>query len=142
MLAVSTYPQDYIDACRSRMEAQLAAYKILTSSAHKDEAPAWRSAAESFEPLFLNNLILVLDAYFVHRTRAKEGKDGNPLNEVRMLCNSILRHDGVLSADKTIKYKPETSVLKLRIGDEIALDETQFQLLFDAFFAEIQLRFT
>ena len=142
MLAVSTYPQDYIDACRSRMEAQLAAYKILTSSAHKDEAPARRSAAESFEPLFLNNLILVLDAYFVHRTRAKEGKDGNPLNEVRMLCNSILRHDGVLSADKTIQYKPETSVLKLRIGDEIALDETQFQLLFDAFFAEIQLRFT
>jgi len=54
-----------------------------------------------------------------------------------MLCNSILRNAGVLGAGKTVKYEPETSVLKLRIGDEIALDEAQFQLLSDAFFAEI-----
>jgi hypothetical protein len=142
MLAVTAYTQEYIDECRSRMEAQLAAFQILVSSARTDEASAFRSAAESFEPLFLNNLILVLDAYFVHRTRAIEGKDGNPLNEVRMLCNSILRNHGVLCADKTIKYKPETSVLKLRIGDEIAVDEAQFLLLFVAFFAEIQHKFT
>jgi hypothetical protein len=48
----------------------------------------------------------------------------------------------MLSADKTIKYKPETSVVKRRIGDEIALDEAQFQLLCDAFFAEIQEKFS
>ena len=83
-----------------------------------------------------------MDACFVHRTRAREGKDGNPLNEVRMLCNSILRNAGVLGAGKTVKYEPETSVLKLRIGDEIALDEAQFQLLSDAFFAEIQHKFS
>jgi hypothetical protein len=65
----------------------------------------------------INNLTLVLDSYFVHRTRAIEGKDGNPLNEVRMLCNSILRSKGVLSADKTIKYEADTAVLKLRVGD-------------------------
>ena len=142
MLAVTTYPQDYIDECRSRMEAQLAAYEKLASSARKDGASAFRSAAGSFEPLFFNNLILVLDAYFVHRTRAIEGKDGNPLNEVRMLCNSILRDHGVLSADKTIKYKPETSVLRLQVGDEIRLDGAQFRLLLDAFFGEVQHKFT
>lgn len=142
MLAVNTYVRDYIDQCQSRMEAQLAAYEALVSSAGRDKTPAVRSAVESFELLFVNNLVLVLDNYFVHRTRAIEGKDGNPLNEVRMLCNSMLRNHGVLCADKSIKYKPETSVLKLQIGDEVRLDQTQFLHLFRAFFAEIRERFT
>jgi len=60
MLAVTTYSQDYIDACHSRLEAQLAAYRTLVSSAREEEASAFRSAAETFEPLLLNNLILVL----------------------------------------------------------------------------------
>ena len=59
-----------------------------------------------------------------------------------MLYDSILRNDGVLCADKTIKHRPESSVLKLQVGDEIALDETQFRQLSDAFFAEIQRKFT
>ncbi|MGH6951996.1 MAG: hypothetical protein ACREH4_14115 [Vitreimonas sp.] len=140
MLAVTSYPQRYIDECRARMQAQIAAYKTLVSSAGKD--PAVRSAIESFEPLFFNNLTLVLEDYFVHRTRAMEGKDGNPLNEVRMLCNSILRNQGVLCADKTIKYQPETSVLRLRIGDEVRLNESQFLRLFRAYFAELRNKFT
>ena len=78
----------------------------------------------------------------MHRTRAIEGKDGNPLNEVRLLCTSILRNHGVFCADKTIKYTPETSVLKLRIGDEIRLDEARFLQLVDAFFAELRRKFT
>ncbi len=135
MFAVTTYAQDYIDECRARMEAQLAAYKRLASS-------ATRSAVTSFEPFFFNNLTLVLDNYFVHRTRAIEGKDGNPLNEVRMLCTSILGNHGVLGVDKTITYTPEKSVLKLRIGDDIRLDEAQFRRLFSAFFAEIENKFT
>jgi len=39
------------------------------------------SAIESFEPNFFNNLILVLDNYFCNRSRTKENKNGNPLNE-------------------------------------------------------------
>jgi hypothetical protein len=58
-----------------------------------------------------------------------------------MLCDSMLRSQGVLNADKTIKYTPETSVLKLRIGDEIRLDEKQFLALFEAFFAETRRKF-
>ena len=138
MLAVKAYPQDYIDDCRSRMDAQLAAYDAVRSSASR----AGDAAISSFEPLFLNDLVLVLDQYFVHRTRAIEGKDGNPLNEVRMLCGSILHDEGTLSPDKTIKYTPETSVLKLGIGDEIRLDVAQFRQLCDAFFTEIERRFT
>lgn len=136
MLAVSSYPKDYVDRCRARLEAQLAAYDELASSVASDES------LRSFEPLFFANLTLALDACFVHRTRAIEGKDGNPLNEVRMTCSSILRADGVLGADRTIKYKPETSVLGLELGDEIRLDEAQFRLLLDAFISELERRFT
>ena len=136
MLAVKTYPQDYIDACRAAMAAQLAAYRKLAAAAKT------KAAVDAFEPLFFANLTLVLDQYFMHRTRAIEGKDGNPLNEVRMLCTSILTNNGVLAADKTIKYQPEKSVLKLAIGDEIQLDEAQFRALFEAYFAELEAKFT
>jgi hypothetical protein len=70
-----------------------------------------------------------------------KGKDGNPLNEVRMLSNSILLNGGVLAAKKTIKYKPQTSVLKLKIGEKIALTQTEFAPLADAFFSEIEANF-
>ena len=54
-----------------------------------------------------------MDSYFVHRTRAIEGKDGNPLNEVRMLSTSSLRNKAELMADKAIEYKvgPQSSAL-------------------------------
>jgi len=134
VLAAKTYPQDHIDACRARMDAQLATYRTLAASAD----PA---AVEAFAPVLFANLVLALDGGFVHRTRGVEGKDGNPLNEVRMLCTSILQGD-VLLADSTIKYKPEASVLGLAIGDEIRLDEPGFTRLAEAFHAEIERRFT
>jgi len=139
MLGVNAYPEEYVDECERSMKAQLSAYRSLVSSAGNGKAVG--AALQSFDPLFFNNLTLVLDAYFVHRLRKVEGKDGNPLNEVRMLCDSMLRSQGVLNADKTIKYTPETSVLKLRIGDEIRLDEKQFLALFEAFFAETRRKF-
>lgn len=144
MLCVNHYPKEYIDGCRLKMEAQLAAYKtLITAAGEKNgaEQVTFNAAVDSFEPLFFNNLILVLENCFVHRTRGIEGKDGNPLNEVRMLCNSILQNQAVLSADKTIKYSPVKSVLKLQIGDEIRLTEADFRLLFQAFFAEIEAKF-
>jgi hypothetical protein len=138
MLAVTSYPQAYIDACRARTEAQIARHTAMTASAGKGKA----AAVEALDHDFYDNLTLLLDYSFVHRTRAKEGKDGNPLNEVRMLCNSILGNDGVLAADKAIKYKPEASVSKLKIGDPIRLDEAQFMPLCKAFFTELERRFT
>ena len=144
MLCVNSYTQDYFDECRSRMESQIAAYKALVTTARAKTGTsnaAFNSAVDSFEPLFFNNLVVVLDSFFVHRSRTIEKKDGNPLNEVRMMCNSILQNHGVMSADKTIKYNPSKSILKLQIGEEIKLTESDFVRLFRAFFAEIETKF-
>jgi hypothetical protein len=134
MLAVTRYPKDYVAACRKRIDEQLAAYgAIAKTAAEADRA--------RFEPLLSANLVLALDACFVHRTRGLEGKDGNPLNEVRMLCTSILQHDGRLTADKTIKYDPAKSVLQLKIGDPIALSAADVKRLAKAFFDAIGAKF-
>ena len=137
MLGVSSYSKEYVGACRGQMEAQLAAYWSLLTT--KDAAGS--AEAATFGVLFFNNLILVLDSYFVHRLRGKEGKDGNPLNEVRMLANSILTGQARLLGDKTIKYKPDTAVLHLDVGDEICVDFSQFVALCEAYFSTIETTF-
>jgi len=130
MLGRSSYEKEYIDACRSQIEAQLAAYKPLAAT------------AGDFEPLFVNALILELEMMFVHRLRTKEGKDGNPANEVRMLCHSILTTGAVMTPpDGSIKYKPATTVLKIEIGQPIKVNIEQFKTLAEAYLKEIEAKF-
>lgn len=75
MLCVNSYTQDYIDECRSKMESQLAADKALVTTARAKTGTsnaAFNSAVDSCEPLFFNNLVVVLDSFFVHRSRPLE----------------------------------------------------------------------
>jgi hypothetical protein len=141
MLGVSSYPQAFVDGCRRRLEAQLRAYDELLAAAAGGASAAGHAAVAAFEAEFFANLVLVLDHSFMHRLRGVEGKDGNPLNEVRMLTSSLLDHDGVMTAEKTIKYDAGKSVVGIAIGDEIRLDEKSFRLLADAYLAEIEKRF-
>ncbi|HEY3365154.1 MAG TPA: hypothetical protein VGK74_08895 [Symbiobacteriaceae bacterium] len=144
MLCVNNFTQKYIDECRSRVAAQVSAYQALVAAARNQTAtdePLFNAAIEAFQPLFFNNMVLALDSYFVHRARATEMKDGNPLNEVRMLCNSIMNNNNMLCADKAIKFDPATSVLKYRVGDEIKLNEADFIRLSTAFLAEIESKY-
>jgi hypothetical protein len=142
MLAVNTYPRDYIAACRANVYRQLVSYRRLVKAA-QGQAPAssQHSVTREFDLLFFRNLIALLDAMFVNRTRAREGKDGNPLNEVRMLCESVLKTSGVLTANSSIKYDPTKTVLGLRIGDDIRVGEAEFTRLAQVFFAEIDTKF-
>ncbi|MGA2381064.1 MAG: hypothetical protein ABSG85_17350 [Spirochaetia bacterium] len=113
-----------------------------------------KSAVEDFEVTFFNNLVLLLDCLFVHRLTGIEGKDGNPLNEVRVICNSLLassphlQHYGaapkrknIMTQDKSIKLSPENSVLKYEYGDEIRMHEAEFLLISKAFFAELERKY-
>src|SRR5439155_1572438 len=90
-----------------------------------------RKDVEILKARFFNDLVLLLDYLFVHRLTGIEGKDGNPLNEVRVLCNSLLLNQGRLQVDRLpgwpnsastgMKLPPEKSVLKLKVGEEVRL---------------------
>ncbi len=133
MLAKTSYSRDFVAAARKRAATQLDAYDAMAKKAPKEAA--------TFAPEFFNTMVLALDHYFMHRARAQEGKDGNPLNEVRMLAVSLLEHDGIMARDNTIKYDPARSITGIAIGDSIVIDRATFDSLADGFFAEIEKRF-
>jgi hypothetical protein len=122
MLAVTTYSPEYISQVRARFEAH------VTSLSDVDA------------PVF-NMLVLALDRHFVHRVRNREGKDGNAINEVRMLCDSLTENEGVLTANSTIKYRASESVLGLEIGDPISVSRDGFARLVGAFLDEMSVRY-
>jgi hypothetical protein len=143
MLAMNSYPRRWIDACRSRTDAQVRAFRRVAAAssraAGKGAGPV--RALEEFEAAFFNNLVIVPDAYFGHRTRGIEKKDGNPLNEVRVLANSMMQNDGVMLADCTIRMSPLTSVLGYAVGDTIRVRTDGFARIAEAFFVEVEKRF-
>jgi hypothetical protein len=136
MLANNSYPPEYVRQCRTNVDELLKAYRKVATATQGD------ASITQFAPQFFNHLVLALDEYFVHRLRAVEGKDGNPLNEVRVIANSVMLHDGVFTVEKSIKMKPEASVLGFEPGDAIALDEKSFAKLASAYFDEIEAKFT
>lgn len=142
MLGRKSYTQEELDHCKAAIDQQLAAYKTLVNAVGSATTDKKVSAAlEAFEPLFFNNLTLALDRYFVHRVRPVTGKDGNPLNEVELIGDSLMNNDGVLGSSNVIKLIPEQSVVKLHVGDSIRLTEEEFERLSAAFFAEIERKF-
>lgn len=135
MFCVKRYTQEYIDECRRKVNLLLATYKNLVNLVESHEA------IESFENVFFNNMVLVLDAFFSNRSGAIEEKDGNAINEVRVLCDSILNNKNIMLADKTITLDPEKSVLKHKAGDEIRLGAVDFMQLSNDFFWEIEKKY-
>src|SRR5437667_12743678 len=107
MLGMKTYSQDYINASRGRVEANLRAYRKQVGKAPTRE----------FEDRFFKDQVLLLDYMFVHRFSGIEGRDGNPLNEVRVLCNSILLNKGRLQVDKLPGW-PNSAVSGLKLPPE------------------------
>jgi hypothetical protein len=91
--------------------------------------------------MYFNNMVIVLDRYFVHRIRPVTGKDGNALNEVELIADSLMNNEGVFRGNNVIKYVPESSVVKLRAGDSIRLEADDFERLSDAFFDELKRKF-
>jgi hypothetical protein len=128
MLARKSYPQEYVDATRTRLAELTSSFERLQS-------------AGDFEPLCFNHMVLALDRCFVHRQRGMEGKDGNPLNEARVIADSLMENDGVLAVDNQIKLDPAKTVLGLEPGDEIALSAADFSRLAEAFLKEIEARY-
>jgi hypothetical protein len=142
MLGRKEYEQQELDQAETAVTQQLAAYRKLVRALDGASAdPKVQSALDAFEPLLFNNMTLVLDRYFVHRLRVAAGKDGNALNEVELMSDSLMNNGGELRGNNVIKYVPDQSVLKLDIGERIKLNAAEFERLAKAFFAEIKSRF-
>ena len=134
MLGEKTYTRDYIDCCRQKVESDIATFDGLKASS--------RDGAAAIETTFFNNMVLVLEQMFVHRLRTVEGKDGNAMNEVRVLATSLLENGGTLTPDKTIKLTADKSVLGIDYGARIALTRDTFQPLSEAFLDQIEAKFS
>jgi hypothetical protein len=141
MLGRKSYTPEELNSARTAVNEQVAAYQKLAASVDGSADPAGAAALEAFEPLFFNNMVIVLDRYFVHRLRLVAGKDGTPVNEVELLSDSLMNNDGVLLGNKVIRYLPEKSVSRLKVGDRIRLSQEQFERIAAGFFAEIESKF-
>jgi hypothetical protein len=141
MLGRKNYTRDELHHAESAVSAQLAAYDELAAAVNAASDPKLVAAFADFEPLFCNTMVLALDRYFVHRLRVVTGKDSNPLNEVELLADSLINNGGVLRGNNVIKYVPDQTVVKLAVGDRVALSASQFTRLSKAFLAEIKAKF-
>ncbi|MEV6491103.1 hypothetical protein AB0M20_21200 [Actinoplanes sp. NPDC051633] len=130
MLAVTKYPADYIASVRALIDERVAGFREL------GDVPPQVAAS------FYADLALVLELAFVHRQRKDEGKDGNPLNELRLLAVSLLTNGGRMVDGKPLKVRPETSILGLAEGDTVTLTERDLLRLTDGVVAAVTKRFS
>ena len=117
MLGRKNFTQEELDAARSAVGAQLAAYRTLG-------APA-----DDVEVTHFNAMALALDRRFVHRLRGVTGKDGTPLNELELIADSLMNNDGVLQGNTVVTYDAARSVTGLKIGDPVRLTAGDFERL-------------
>src|SRR5581483_2656829 len=125
MLGRKDYTREELDHASAAIKSQLAAYKKLLKALPDEKA------ASAFEKTYFNTLLLALDRPFVHRLRQSTGKDGNPLNEVELVVESLMNNDGIFRGNNVIKYMPTESVTGLEPGDRIALTAKDFERLAD-----------
>lgn len=120
------YPSDEVDSCRDHCDALLAAWE------------ANEVEDSTLESLVFAQAVVVLHTWFGHRAREREGTDANPLNEVRVVADSVVGNDGVLRVLGPITWVPERTVLRLAVGDDVELTARGFARLAAAYLAAIE----
>ena len=132
---------DPIQACRDDVAAQIQAYRDLVGAASKASGMSLTridAALATFEPAFFNNLLVALDA----RWRAPLRERGVPLagaiGEARLLADALLAHGGVLTADAAVRYDADAALLRLDLGERVALNAEDVETLAAACLAELE----
>ena len=141
MLGRKDYRPEEIERGRVAIGQQIAAYKKLSKAIEAGSDVTARRALEAFALPLFNNLLLALDRPFVHRLRMVTGKDGNALNEVELLCESLLNNGGIFRGNNVIKYDAEASVVNIVPGESISLTVGHFERLSKAFHADLEAKF-
>lgn len=143
MLGRKDFTKEEVKHATETVNGQVSAFNAVACSGG-GTAPAKKAggALDELEGVLFNNMVLVLDRFFVHRLRSVTGKDGNPLNEVELLADSIMNNGSVLrNNSNVIKYAPDKSVLKLKVGDPIRLTAAKFEELASAFFDDLKRKY-
>ncbi len=122
----TTYTSDEVESCRDNCDALLAAW-----GANDIED-------STLESLVFGQAVVVLHTWFGHRRRELEGGDGNPMNEVRVIADSIVDNDAVLRVEGPITWVPERTVLRLDVGDDVQITANGFERLTAAYLAAIE----
>lgn len=136
--------QDYVNACRARVESQVAQFREFAGVVGRvddDEERGLVPMLESLEADYFNNLVIVLDAYFVGRLPAS-GLRGPAAAEVAALRLSLVEGEGELLPRAVAGLDESRRILRLAAGDSIRLTAQSFSRLSDAYFAEIERRLT
>lgn len=141
MFGRKDYTQEELDQAKATNDRLLAGYRTLASAVANTNDEKARSALEDFQTLVFTTMVLALDRPFVHRLRKVTGKDGNPLNEVEVICESLMNNNAVMGESTVIKLRASDSVLKLDAGDSIRLNADDFECLANAFLAELERKF-
>lgn len=132
--------RDYVDACRSRSETQVAMFREVAQAArdHGDaDVELLEGALESLEYEYVNNMVIVLESYFGERSRPLVGR-GGAVDEVRAIVRSLMENGGTYVAERNTSLDPTHTVLRLAPGDPIRLTLFQYGRLSDAYFREIE----
>ena len=140
MLVSNRLTTDVLQVVRAEIAAQIQAYRDLVGAASKASGMSLvriDAALATFEPAFFNNLLVALDARFAGRPDTP-----GPSAEVRLLAASLLRGGGLLGADPAIPYDAGSSVLRIDVGERIALNGDDFEALCAAFLAALETRAT
>ena len=140
MLGRKNYTKAEYENAAAAVAKQIAAYKSVIKLAGGADKKAPATIGE-FEAVYFNNMVLVLDRYFVHRIRPVTGEDTNPLNEVELIADALMNNGGVFQTNRVIKYVVDDSVLALQPGDPIKLSLIEFERLSTAFLDELKRRF-
>ncbi|MDN5797225.1 MAG: hypothetical protein L0H79_15925 [Intrasporangium sp.] len=131
--------EDYLNACRARVESQVAFFREFADVVSRVDVEAGgglEPMLESLEGDYFNNLVIVLDAYF--SGRLPDSRPAGPVAvEVSALRASLVDGEGEMLPDAAATSGAGRSVLGLQAGDSIRLTAQSFARLADAYFAEI-----
>jgi len=122
----NTYTSDEIESCRDNCDSLLAAW------AANDVEDT------TLESLVFGQAVVVLHTWFGHRAPDLEGDDANPMNEVRVIADSIVDNDAVLRVQGPITWVTERTVLRLAVGDPVEVTANGFERLAAAYIAAIE----
>jgi len=130
-----------VQACRDEIAGQVRAYRDLVGAASKASGMSLTridAALAAFEPAFFNNLLVVLDARFPGRARGAAAAHTDPREEVRLLGASLLAHGGVMTVAGAAPFEPSRTVLRIDVGDRIALNADDFEAIAAAFLDAVE----